>query len=376
MKNLSIYVHIPFCAHKCIYCDFYSITKTADKEKYLESLLREMEFYAEKYSNGRKVISVFFGGGTPSLMEPEYILKIIAAIKRNFWLKPDAEITLEANPGTLDKEKTQGFLSAGINRLSLGVQSFDDGELEFLTRIHDSKTAEQTVKEAFFYGFKNINIDLIFNLPAQTKTKWKKTLQKAISLPVSHISAYSLILEKGTILYKMVTDKKAEINGQEFDADLYETAISYLAENGFIQYEISNFAKPGSECVHNKSYWNHTEYIGLGPSAHSFVEKKRWWNYSSLKNYIDAVKKTGNAVSGFENLTDEQMLQEYVMLSLRSGGLDIEKLEKKYSGKWFPRNKKKLSEYEKGGLLFTENGIIKLTPKGYAVCDEILTRLE
>ncbi|NLT51823.1 MAG: radical SAM family heme chaperone HemW [Ignavibacteria bacterium] len=376
MKNLSIYVHIPFCAHKCIYCDFYSITKTADKEKYLESLLREIEFFAEKYSNGRKVISVFFGGGTPSLMETEYILKIISAIKSRFRLEPDAEITIEANPGTLEKEKIQGFLSAGINRLSLGVQSFDDGELEFLTRIHDSKTAEHAVNEAFGYGFKNINIDLIFNLPAQTKSKWKNTLQKAVSLPVSHISAYSLILEKGTTLYKMVTDKKTKISGQEFDADLYETAINFLAENGFDQYEVSNFAKPGSECIHNKSYWNHTEYIGLGTSAHSFADKKRWWNYSSLKSYIEAVKKTGNAVSGFENLTEEQLLQEYVMLSLRSVGINIEELKNKYSGEWFPRNRKILSEYEKGGFISFGSGIIKLTPQGYAVCDEILTRLE
>ena len=221
MKETAIYIHIPFCDHKCIYCDFYSIISYENVSVYLTALKKEIEFYSAQYSTGRKIISIYFGGGTPSFMEPDYISEIISHVKKFFDVKDDAEITIETNPGTVDKVKLNKFNSAGINRISIGIQSFDNDDLKFLTRIHDSQTAIQTVNDAKEAGFENISIDLIFNLPGQTKEKWKLNLEQAVNLPIMHISAYSLILEKGTILNKMVLDGKIKLQDDDYDAELY-----------------------------------------------------------------------------------------------------------------------------------------------------------
>lgn len=238
MENLSIYIHIPFCDHKCIYCDFYSLTTTTNKTAYLNSLLKEIQYYSSTFANDHEVISIFFGGGTPSLVEPEFIGKIIETIKNFFFVQSNAEITLETNPGTVDRIKLVDFYKTGINRLSVGIQSFNNKELKFLTRIHDSKTAKLTIEDAVKAGFENINLDLIFNLPGQTKKIWQNNLKQAVDLPVTHISAYSLILEKGTILNKMVIDKKVALQDDDYDADLYELTIDFLTKNGFNQYEV------------------------------------------------------------------------------------------------------------------------------------------
>jgi len=203
-----------------------------------------------------------------------------------------------------------------------------------LTRIHNKSTAIDTVLRAEKSGFENISIDLIFNLPGQTKEVWEKNLETAISLPINHISAYSLILERGTILNKMVLDGKVKIQNDDYDADLYETAIDLLTSNGFFQYEVSNFAKPGFECRHNNSYWRYKDYLGFGTSSHSFINGKRWWNYSSLKRYISEIEKSNLAVAGFEDLDDQQKLNEYVMLSLRSKGLVIEEMKFFFGEAW------------------------------------------
>jgi len=225
MKETSIYIHIPFCDHKCIYCDFYSIINYENVTNYLTALKKEIEFFASEYSNDRQIISIFFGGGTPSLMEVNYIDEIISIIKKYFNVLPNAEITLETNPGTVDRIKLKEFREIGINRLSVGVQSFDEDDLKFLTRIHDSKTAINTINDAYNIGFENISLDLIFNLSNQTKEKWQKNLEIATSLPIKHISAYSLILEKGTILNKMVLDGKVKIQDETHDAELYQLTI-------------------------------------------------------------------------------------------------------------------------------------------------------
>lgn len=374
MKETSIYIHIPFCDHKCIYCDFYSIINYENTFNYLTALKKEIEFFSKLYNDERKIISIFFGGGTPSLMEVEYINEIIISLKSNFNILPNAEITLETNPGTVEKSKLEKFLSIGINRLSVGIQSFDNNDLKFLTRIHDSKTAIQTILDAKEVGFENISLDLIFNLPNQTKEKWKRNLEIATSLPIKHISAYSLILERGTILNKMVLEGKVKIQDEEHDADLYETTIDFLSLNNFHQYEVSNFAKENYECIHNNSYWHYKDYFGFGTSAHSFVNGKRWWNYSSTKFYIESINKKDNAIIGEETLNKEEMLNEYIMLAFRSSGLNIIELEKKFGNEWLNKNKSIIDYLISNNLIIKQNDKLIFTPKGYALCDEIISK--
>ncbi len=374
MKETAIYIHIPFCDHKCIYCDFYSIISYDNISSYLNSLKKEIDFYSAKYSAERKIISVFFGGGTPSFMEPYYISEILQYIKKKFSVNENTEITLETNPGTVSLKKLEEFKKIGINRISVGIQSFNEDELKFLTRIHNSQTAIQTVLDSAAVGFENISVDLIFNLPGQTKEKWEKNLNQAVALPIKHISAYSLILEKGTILNKMVIDGKVKMQNEDYDADLYEFTIDFLTQHGFEQYEVSNFAKNGYECIHNNAYWRYKDYLSFGTSAHSFVNGKRWWNYSALNFYNAAIESKGNAVIGEEILSVKEKLNEYVMLALRSKGLDLIELKKYFGEDWLMKNKNYLNQLEQEKFLIKKNEMIKFTPKGYAVCDEILTK--
>ena len=328
LKETAVYIHIPFCEHKCIYCDFYSIITKDNITSFLQALKKEINHYADLHSSDRIISSIFFGGGTPSLMSPSYISEIIELVKKRFKVSADAEITLETNPGTVEQTKLKEFKQIGINRLSIGVQSFDDNELKFLTRIHDKQTAIDTVLKANQVGFENISIDLIFNLPNQTKKLWQQNLEAAVSLPITHISTYSLILERGTILNKMVLDGKVKIQGDDYDADLYEMTIDFLTGKNFYQYEVSNFAKPGYECRHNNSYWNYNDYFGFGTSAHSFIDGRRYWNFSSLKKYIAEIEKNESAVAGSERLDNKQQLSEYIMLALRSSGIKTEQTDR------------------------------------------------
>ncbi len=406
MKDSALYIHIPFCDHKCIYCDFYSIITSDNIDPFLVSLQKEIDFYSDIYSEGREFSSIYFGGGTPSLMTPSYIAEIIEYLKKKFIITADAEITLETNPGTVDKNKLKEFRNAGINRLSVGVQSFHNDELKFLTRIHNSKTAVETIRNAAEAGLENISLDLIFNLPGQTKEKWIENLKQAVSLPVTHLSAYSLILERGTILNKMVLDKKVVLQDDDYDADLYEYTMEFLEANKFGQYEVSNFCHPGYECRHNNAYWRYRDYLSFGTSAHSFMNGKRWWNFSSLKKYIHEIETNGNAEAGSEIINEKQQVDEYVMLALRSSGLDIEEFNEKFNGgkalvsaaeisgtikkegtsehlpvhtfspaNWIKEKNDYFIRLKNQNLLEIDDHFIRLTKKGYAVCDEILGNL-
>jgi len=308
-------------------------------------------------------------------MEPDYLDGIITSIKNNFNVSDSAELTMETNPGTVDNEKLKEFKDAGINRISIGIQSFHEDELKFLTRVHDNETAKNTVNNAADVGFDNISIDLIFNLPGQTKKKWLSNLKQAIKLPIKHLSAYSLILERGTILNKMVLDGKVVLQNDDYDADLYETTVEFLTANGFSQYEVSNFTKPVYECVHNNTYWHYKDYIGFGTSAHSFINSKRWWNYSSLKKYIHEVEMSGNAIANFEQLSETEMHNEYVMLSLRSSGLDLANYQKRFNNDWIDKNNNYLQRLKDENLILIDDNSIRLSKNGYFVCDEILKNL-
>ena len=375
MQNISIYIHVPFCDHKCIYCDFYSIITKDNIDKYITSLKQEIKSYSKQLKN-KDIISIFFGGGTPSLLGPNQIDEILTFFSSNFNLLPEAEITLETNPGTVDFNKLVDFRNIGINRLSIGVQSFNDNDLKFLTRIHDRKTAIDTIENADKAGFENLNIDLIFSIPKQSKNTWKENLELTVKLPIKHISSYSLILEKGTILNKMVLDGSIKLKDEDFDASQYEYTIDFLTSHGFEQYEVSNFCKTGFECEHNLSYWEHKNYIGFGPSAHSFVDGKRWWNFSSLKMYINSIAQKENAVRGSEVLSQNELEQEFIMLTLRSKGLDLNNLKKMYGNEWISNNFNYLNKLVEDGYIIWNNNFIKFTKAGYLLCDEILLKFQ
>ncbi|NOX18439.1 MAG: radical SAM family heme chaperone HemW [Chlorobi bacterium] len=375
MNEIGIYIHIPFCDHKCVYCDFYSVITTKNSGLFLQSLKREIEHYAEKYSELKKIKTIFFGGGTPSLTSPKFIDEIILSLKKNFTIDENIEITMETNPGTVNSVKLKEFRTIGINRLSVGVQSFDDDDLKFLTRIHDRTTAIRTVEEAVESDFNNISIDLIFNLPGQTKAKWKENLNVAASLPVKHISAYSLILERGTILNKMVLDGKVKISGEETDAELYEETIDFLTAKDFTQYEVSNFAKENYKCEHNLIYWKRGEYLGFGPSAHSFVGGRRWWNFSALSFYNKSVQTKRNAMRNSETLTDEEMREEFIMLNIRGEGLSRSEYLRNFDGGFFKKKNSYIKNLIDKDFILRDDDVLRLTKKGYLLCDEIIAEL-
>ncbi len=376
MRPLSLYVHIPYCEHKCIYCDFYSVVNFKNISGYFSALKKEIEIRAEEFANTHIVRTIYFGGGTPTLVPKRYLEEILNFIAKKFKTAETLEITMEANPETLNESDIADFLSFGINRLSVGVQSFYDDDLSFLTRIHNSRSAIDTVETAFRKGFENINIDLIFNLPRQTKERWLNNLQTATKLPIKHISAYSLIIERGTILNKMIIDGQTKIGDDDYDAELYEITQSFLKSKNFVQYEVSNFSKSGYECKHNLAYWTYDDYLGFGTAAHSFVRPQRWQNFRSLSYYLNSLKNKDPFVSRREILSPTEQTEEYVMLALRSKGLNVVKFEKMFGKKFFDKNRNFLDELIKKDFIVKSNDIIKFTDKGYAICDEILLRFE
>ncbi len=376
MKPLSVYFHIPYCEHKCIYCDFYSVINGKSQEEYFKALRTEIDLRFAELNDEYFIDTIFFGGGTPSLVKSRNIFELVNLLNKKMKFAEAPEITVEANPGTLTPAKTKDYLSFGVNRLSVGVQSFFDDDLEFLTRIHNSETAIRTVEEAYKFGFENINVDLIFNLPGQTEKRWEENLRQATVLPVKHISAYSLIVERGTILFKMIKDGKTAIGDSDYDANLYEITQSFLSGEGFIQYEVSNFARNGYECKHNLAYWRYRDYIGFGTAAHSFVNPRRWRNYSSLTFYLRSVNAKRPFIAAHENLNEKERLEEYVMLAFRSAGINVEELRELFGESFLRKNKRFIEEIIRSGYVTKKNDVLQLTPKGYALCDEILLKFE
>jgi oxygen-independent coproporphyrinogen-3 oxidase len=312
-------------------------------------------------------------------VEPEYLGEIIEYLKKRFEVIPEAEITMETNPGTVSIEKLTLFRQLGINRISIGIQSFDDNDLKFLTRIHSANTAIKTVYDAKTAGFDDISIDLIFNLPGQTKRRWKKNLRIVCELPITHISAYSLILEKGTILNKMVIKGEVEIQNEEIDSQLYELAMDFLAEKGFDHYEVSNYCIPGYQCKHNQIYWDGKNYLSFGTSAHSYINGTRWWNYTALSIYNSAVLKRGEAVAGSEVLTNKDIYEESLMLGLRSRGVKLESISEESRsqshGVTKSQSHRVIQELIKQEKMVLEGDTLRLTRDGFLVCDEIVQRL-
>ncbi len=376
----SLYLHIPFCEHKCIYCDFYSIENMSSMDHFLSALELEIVRRAEMFSSEETIETIFFGGGTPSLLSAQQFEKIFSLIHKHFRIQSDAEITCESNPGTVELNKLSEFRAVGFNRVSFGIQSFHDDDLKFLTRIHSAEEAERAVESAYRAGFENVSCDLIFALPNQTPSRWKENLRRAIALQPKHISAYALIVEDQTPLATMVKNKLVAPLPDEEDAELYEITIETLRSNGYEQYEVSNFAQPGFLSKHNFNYWNHANYIGLGPSAHSFWKNsattgKRWWNVRSIQSYCEMLNRGEFPVVGGEEIDHDKFFNEEIFLGLRSTGIDLKKLRLSYGTDPLGKHHAIVKAYEREGLLLHTNEKIVLTAKGYAVCDEIAAAL-
>jgi oxygen-independent coproporphyrinogen-3 oxidase len=376
----SLYLHIPFCERKCAYCDFMSVESRARIPQFLESLEREIVLSAP-LGEGVLFDTVFFGGGTPSLLPPEAIVRILEQLGSAYAIDSCAEITLEANPGTTTAPRLRGYRDAGVNRLSIGVQSFRDEELRFLGRIHGSDEARRAVGEARAAGFANVSIDLIYGLPGQTAADWRSTLEGAIALAPDHISAYNLIVEEGTPLGRKVRAGSVTPNSPDVDAGLASLTGSVLADAGFEQYEISNHARPGFRSRHNLAYWTHEPYLGFGPSSHSFWRDRgaplgrRWWNTADLRDYGDRLASGGRPVAGEECLTRHEAVVERVFLGLRSVGVDLSRMEAEFGWSPDPGEESILAAVLRASHATLHRGVLRLTRSGYLLCDEIAARL-
>lgn len=330
-KELMLYVHIPFCVRKCEYCDFLSgPAKGNEISEYVQAICEEISSYQE-VAKDYIVHSLFFGGGTPSMLSGEQIRTIIEALRKIFDFHENAEITIECNPGTLTKNKLSIFKELGINRLSIGLQSTDNNELKLLGRIHTYEEFIENYHTARELGFDNINIDLMSALPGQTLTSYRKTLEQIIALNPEHISAYSLIIEEGTPFFERYGDRDdkqlntqltmAESNdqlpGDEVDREMYHLTKQLLKEAGYERYEISNYAKPGFACRHNNGYWERKEYLGIGLGASSFINKKRYRNEDDLSVYLSGDKSYGNMFRELHELSKKEEIEEFMFLGLR-----------------------------------------------------------
>jgi len=376
----SIYLHIPFCEKKCLYCDFYSIESQSGLDDFIAALVREIHAYSS-YGRKEEFQTLFFGGGTPSLLHPDQLGQILAALHGVFRMTPDAEITLEANPGTIDRRRLEAYRALGINRLSVGIQSFDDNELEFLSRIHTRDQALAAIDDARDVGFTNISIDLIYSLPGQTLLQWEQNLRTAVGLAPHHISAYSLIVEDRTPLARMVETGRVTPVSTDTDAAMYEFTMSFLGANGYEQYEVSNYAREGFRCRHNMAYWSHLNYLGFGPSAHSFwrkpawTEARRWWNIANIGTYNDRLLQGRLPVASEERVGVHDLINERIFLGLRSDGLDLAKVEKDFRFAFHDRQRMLIRELAERRLAVLDDGTLRLTPSGYLLCDEIAERL-
>ena len=368
---LELYIHIPFCVKKCAYCDFLSAPADRDaREAYVSALLREIRSFPGEYGlDNREVISVFVGGGTPSLLEGVRMKEIMDALREHFLFAPDAEITVEANPGTLDREKLRLYGRSGINRLSLGLQSASDRELRVLGRIHTCGDFLESYRNARKEGFANINVDLISAVPGQTYEEWIRNLRTVAELGPEHISAYSLIIEPGTPFAQMELD----LPDEDTEYRMYEDTAAVLGEYGYRQYEISNYAREGFACRHNAGYWKRTEYLGIGLGAASLFEGRRFHNTVDMKEYLADSGRPGAMRKDMENLTRQDEEEEYMFLGLRmTEGVSESKFEEQFREKMTDVYGAVLRKYEKMGLLQKKGDFWSFTRKGIHVSNGVL----
>ena len=378
MPTAALYIHIPFCEKRCVYCDFYTVAGVSSRiPDYVAALKKEIGLRAaEPFWQRQRFATVFFGGGTPSLLSPQQIAEILDTVFGAFQFEQHPEITIEANPGTLTSEQLARYRSTGVNRLSLGVQSLHADELERLDRIHSPQQAIDAVMMARHAGFENINMDFIFALPQQTIPRWQASLEQAFELQPTHISAYNLTIEHGTPLDVKIRKGEMEPLSEEEERAFYQFTIDFLESHGYRQYEISNFAKPGFEAKHNIKYWDGSVYLGLGASAHSFDGKRRFWNVANLRKYLEALAAARLPEDSAEQLSKSQQMFETAFLGLRQRqGVDLAAFAKKFRQSFDATFNGLVPELEKGGLLIRRDERLQLTPEGLFLCDEICAKL-
>lgn len=371
-SSLGIYVHIPYCERKCLYCDFLSFPGYPRREEYLEALKREIRLAGEKYAEGRYADSIFIGGGTPSILSPEEAEGILCETAESFDIREDAEITMEVNPASLSLEKARGYLEAGVNRLSIGVQSFDEGVLKTLGRLHDSAEAAAAFYAAREAGFRNINLDLMFAVPGQSHEAWMSSLREAAyELKPEHISFYSLQIEEGTPFYGMFLRGELKETGEAEDRRMYHDAIKLLGNSAYEHYEISNAAKRGFECRHNLKYWSMEEYLGLGLGASSFLGGMRLTNSPELGEYIEKTGKNILPLHSCHINSSYDMSSEYIFTGLRKRkGIDLSEFQAEYGEQL--TNRDKVKYYVNTGQLVLKDGFLSLSEEAIDISNGIL----
>ncbi|MFD0792654.1 radical SAM family heme chaperone HemW [Mucilaginibacter litoreus] len=369
----GIYIHIPFCRQACHYCDFHFSTSLRYKDDMMQAILHEIEMQKD-YLGNENIETIYFGGGTPSVLSADEIDRLINQITQFHHVAADAEITLEANPDDLDREKINALRQTPVNRFSIGIQSFFDEDLVWMNRAHRAQQAEACVKRAQDAGFENITADLIYGYPLLTDTKWKHNLTTMFQLGIPHISAYSMTVEPQTALAAFISKKKQPPMSEQQSANQFNMMLDAMQTNGFEQYEISNFCKPGQYSRHNSNYWKGIRYLGIGPSAHSFNGETRQWNIANNARYLKSISE--NVIPAeIETLSESDRLNEYIMTSLRTiWGLDLDKLNNIAAGA--PAEVlKNAQQFFDNGTLQRNNQILTLTAKGKLYADAIAAEL-
>jgi oxygen-independent coproporphyrinogen III oxidase len=368
----GIYLHIPFCKKICSYCDFYKVISKDDKTAFLDALLKEAEI-RNNYLAGEVISTIYFGGGTPSVLSPEEINKILEKIFLLFTIDNNCEITIELNPDDIDIHYLQGLKNLGINRISLGVQSWRDKDLKLLNRRHSAAQAEKALNYSFDAGFENITIDLIYGIPGMSASDWTANLDKTFSFNIKHLSAYHLTIEPGTAFGKMKEKGLFTEIDEEESANQFNILIEQSEKAGFIHYEISNFGKEGYFSKHNTNYWKQINYLGLGPSAHSFNNYSRQWNIKNVNSYINSIKNNKPFYEG-EELSVKTRFNEYIMTSLRTmWGIDLDFVETAFEKEGYDYIVNMAGKFKDYGLMRQENKNLVLTNQGKMISDNIIS---
>lgn len=370
----GIYLHIPFCKGFCNYCDFYSITDNSESDSFVQAVMLETAMQA-RYLDGETVETVYLGGGTPSLLTVGQTGQIISAVRKNFTLSDDPEITVEVNPDDVYEGYFRELAGTGVNRVSLGVQSWNDKRLKYLGRRHDAGQSAKALQLAFKEGIVNVSADLIYGIPGMTTGDLKHDLEETFAFPVTHLSAYHLTIEEGTRFGKMKKERKLVEPDEETSNAMFSLLGNMCREKGFIHYEISNFALPGYISRHNSAYWKQIPYLGLGPSAHSFNRTSRQWNVSDVKKYIRSISG-GKVPFEKEDLDKLTIFNEYVMTSLRTmWGIDLEHVEAYYDKELHDYLVNLSGKYIRYGLMRREKNTLVLTDQGRMISDNIIAEL-
>jgi oxygen-independent coproporphyrinogen III oxidase len=376
----GLYIHFPFCVKKCLYCDFNSAPSTSDvHDDYVVLLLKEMALREKALPERASAPTLYLGGGTPSLMSPSLVGAIVDAAASRFGLEPDAEVTLEANPGTLTPEKLAGYRAAGVNRISLGIQSFEDRLLARLGRVHSAREAVEAFESARRAGFDNISIDLMHSLPGQSVAQWREALARGIELAPEHVSAYGLSVEEGTPFARLQEAGELPLPVEEDAARMFESTVELLTAAGYRHYEISNFARAGRASRHNSAYWSRQSYLGFGAGAHSLYNAdglgRRWRNACDLQRYLGRLADGSIPEEECEELTVEEAVSESFFLGLRTlDGLDLAPLESRYGTEILKPHLAEVARLVATGLLVREGSIIRLAAGAVIVANSVFSR--